>query len=101
MMTVRLTGGVWDSYDSRMPAFLTYAGILASVLVLVVVSPTARASQPTPLDETLIPVMTPAGVTILAELADTAEKRARGLMFRDTLAKDRGMLFTFGEPQQW
>ena len=51
--------------------------------------------------EKLVPVTTPAGVTILAELADTTEKRARGLMFRESLAKDRGMLFTFPEPQHW
>ena len=44
---------------------------------------------------------TPAGTVILAELADTAEKRGRGLMFRESLPKDRGMLFTFSEPQQW
>lgn len=49
----------------------------------------------------LITVMTPGGATILAELADTPEKRARGLMFRESLPKNRGMLFTFAEPQQW
>lgn len=52
-------------------------------------------------DGPLVPIITPAGVTILAELADTAEKRARGLMFRQSLANDRGMLFTFPEPQPW
>src|SRR5437763_16352030 len=51
--------------------------------------------------EKIVPVTTPAGVTILAEIADTTEKRARGLMFRESLAKDRGMLFTFPEPQHW
>ena len=54
-----------------------------------------------PSEEKLVPVTTPAGVTILAELADTTEQRARGLMFRDSLAKDRGMLFTVPEPQHW
>ena len=49
----------------------------------------------------LIPVTTPRKEIILAELADTQEKRARGLMFRDSLPKDRGMLFTFSEPQHW
>ncbi len=52
-------------------------------------------------EEGLIPVKTPAGVVIYVELADTAEKRARGLMFRNSLAKDRGMLFTFTEPKPW
>lgn len=46
-------------------------------------------------------ISTPSGVTIQAEIADTTEKRAKGLMYRDSLAKDRGMLFTFAEPQPW
>jgi uncharacterized membrane protein (UPF0127 family) len=61
----------------------------------------AVAGPAQPSEEGLVPVTTPQGVTILAELADTTEKRARGLMFRDSLPKDRGMLFTFPEPQPW
>jgi uncharacterized membrane protein (UPF0127 family) len=34
------------------------------------------------------------------EIADTDELRQRGLMFRQRLADDRGMLFDFGEPRQ-
>ena len=49
----------------------------------------------------LVAVTTPQGTVIMAELADTAEERARGLMFRASLEKNRGMLFTFAEPQQW
>lgn len=49
----------------------------------------------------LLPIVTPNGATIYAEIADTTEKRAKGLMYRETLAKDRGMLFTFAEPQLW
>jgi uncharacterized membrane protein (UPF0127 family) len=33
------------------------------------------------------------------ELADTADERARGLMFRRELPRDSGMLFDFGRPQ--
>lgn len=54
---------------------------------------------PAPASE--VAILTPQGVTIRAELADTTEKRARGLMFRESLAKDRGMLFTFPEAQPW
>jgi uncharacterized protein len=36
--------------------------------------------------------------TIQAEVADTAAKRQLGLMFRKSLAKDRGMLFIFEHP---
>ena len=34
------------------------------------------------------------------EIADTEPLRERGLMFRQRLAEDRGMLFDFGEPRQ-
>ncbi|WP_252910987.1 DUF192 domain-containing protein [Aliihoeflea aestuarii] len=34
------------------------------------------------------------------EIADTPERRARGLMFRTDLPEDRGMLFVFGETRQ-
>ncbi len=51
--------------------------------------------------ETLIAVKTPNGTVIQAELADTALKRAQGLMFREHLADDRGMLFIFGDAQPW
>ena len=33
------------------------------------------------------------------EIADTEERRARGLMFRQRLPEDRGMLFDFGTPR--
>lgn len=49
----------------------------------------------------LIAVTMPQGTVIMAELVDTVEQRARGLMFRPSLEKNRGMLFTFAEPQQW
>lgn len=38
------------------------------------------------------------GTTIQAEVADTAEKRELGLMFRESLGQDRGMLFIFDRP---
>jgi hypothetical protein len=37
------------------------------------------------------------GVCFDAEIAVTADERARGLMYRDALQKDRGMLFVFPE----
>ena len=43
---------------------------------------------------------TGAPVDLLIEIADTPEKRQRGLMFRDHLAENQGMLFDFrGETQ--
>lgn len=35
-----------------------------------------------------------------AEIADTPEERARGLMKRTSMGEDEGMLFLFGEEQQ-
>ncbi|MBA5867657.1 MAG: DUF192 domain-containing protein [Nitrospira sp. CR1.3] len=52
-------------------------------------------------DDHTIPVQLPGGIVIFAEIADTPKKRAEGLMFRDHLPKDRGMLFTFGQAQPW
>ncbi len=37
-------------------------------------------------------------VRLTVEVAETAEEQARGLMFRETLADDHGMLFPFEQP---
>src|SRR5438105_15924718 len=76
-------------------------GLLMRVLVCAALLPVLAGSEPTSSDDRLVPVTTPAGLTILAALADTTEKRARGLMFRESLPKDRGMLVTFPDPQHW
>jgi uncharacterized membrane protein (UPF0127 family) len=49
----------------------------------------------------LVSIQTPSGVTIKAEVADTPLKRSMGLMYRDHLEKNHGMLFFFGQPQAW
>lgn len=41
------------------------------------------------------PYVTVAGQRFVVEVADDDASRARGLMFRDTMADDRGMLFIF------
>ncbi|MFA9560864.1 MAG: DUF192 domain-containing protein [Nitrospirota bacterium] len=43
-------------------------------------------------------IVTPKGTTIFVEIADSPDKRAQGLMFRPSMATDRGMLFLFPEP---
>jgi hypothetical protein len=65
-------------------------------LLLLLVGDTASGER-----ERLVPILLPDGTTIQAELADTPVKRAQGLMFRERLPKDRGMLFTFGEARPW
>jgi uncharacterized membrane protein (UPF0127 family) len=56
-------------------------------------------SNPTP--SGLVPITLPGGTIIQAELADTPLKRAEGLMYREHLADDRGMLFTFSQAEAW
>jgi uncharacterized membrane protein (UPF0127 family) len=51
--------------------------------------------------DALIPIQLPGGVVIKAEIADTIKKRAEGLMHREHLPKDHGMLFTFDQAQPW
>lgn len=49
----------------------------------------------------LIAVKTPSGTVVQAEIADTPQKRAAGLMYRDHLKKDHGMMFFFDQAQEW
>ena len=39
-------------------------------------------------------------VPLTAEIADTPEAKENGLMFRESLAEDRGMLFVYEDPQK-
>ncbi|MGH7166436.1 MAG: DUF192 domain-containing protein, partial [Nitrospiraceae bacterium] len=95
-----MAAGAHSPSPSRPAPALAWAGVSASATLLVALG-TAASAPATLSDQLLIPVTTPHGVTILTELADTTEKRAKGLMFRESLARDRGMLFTFPEPQHW
>ena len=42
-------------------------------------------------------IVTPNGDTIFVEIADSPDTRSHGLMFRPSMAPDRGMLFVFPE----
>ena len=79
--------------------WLRWAGWCAWSVAVVAVAGSGWAAEPQA--ETLIAVKTPTGTLIQAELADTALKRAQGLMFREHIADDRGMLFIFGDAQPW
>ena len=68
----------------NVPLFLAVVGGLLGLY--------AQAAQEK-LEETTLGF--PSGRQVQAELAVTAEQRARGLMFRDSLDSGRGMLFVF------
>lgn len=72
---------------------LYFTAFFGSVLLS---TPTSHAA-----DGNLIHIQTPSGITIHAEIADTPLKRSVGLMYRDHLKKDHGMLFFFSQPQAW
>jgi uncharacterized protein len=73
-------------------------GIVALVAVLLLGACRGPAAQPTLGEATLI-VQTDSGpVRIRVEVADSSEERSRGLMFRETLATDAGMVFLAEEP---
>ncbi len=48
-----------------------------------------------PLTQKFVKIYFPDGDSVTAELADTVEERARGLMFRKNIEFDQGMLFLF------
>jgi uncharacterized membrane protein (UPF0127 family) len=66
---------------------------LSLAVAALVGSVSAAADRPT------IPLTLPSGKILQVELATTDEERGLGLMFRESLARDRGMLFVFDEPQ--
>jgi len=67
-------------------SLLPLAGLRAEEAVLTKIEPLTIATEG---DATMFTV----------EIADTEATRARGLMFRQRLPEDRGMLFDFGEPR--
>lgn len=72
--------------------------LLTALLALGCSACSSTESQPYSSEET-IPVQLPDGSTIEAEPAVTPEQITGGLMFRDHLPPDRGMLFFFRDEQ--
>jgi uncharacterized membrane protein (UPF0127 family) len=85
---------------TRLFAFfvLTIASLLLSCL--------SAESLPQPMELHLAAppqrtITLPTGTQIRAEVADTESSRQRGLMFRDRLPSDEGMLFIFEQPMPY
>jgi len=70
---------------------------LAGALLTSPVQSAGAGSESSP----LVTITYPTGARVQAELADTPQKRSRGLMFREQLAPDAGMLFRFEEAGEW
>ena len=73
--------------------------LVLAFLVLPTVQPMALEAPLSKIEPLTIATETDA-VMFTVEIADTDELRSRGLMFRQRLPEDRGMLFDFGEPRQ-
>jgi uncharacterized membrane protein (UPF0127 family) len=70
------------------------------LLFLLLLGGSARAREAEPALEPLAIVTTAGVVRFEVEVARRAKVRERGLMFRQSLAPDRGMLFLFGSEQR-
>jgi uncharacterized membrane protein (UPF0127 family) len=82
---------------------MIYRFVLTATLLLTLAGTSGGETTP-PAGNTpprLIPVKTPSGTIVQAEIADTPQKRAAGLMYRDHLKKDHGMMFFFDQAQEW
>lgn len=74
---------------------------LAALFILLLLFPFSTQAGTDQAISGLITITLPGGAIIHAELADTPQKRAEGLMYREHLGADRGMLFTFLQAQAW
>lgn len=80
------------------PSLLRASARLATVIFLAIAL--TAAETPRALDEAALIIEASGGrFEFQVELAKTPAERARGLMFRESLADDHGMLFDFGRPQ--
>ena len=72
--------------------------ILAAILCVLALGCMGVASDE---HEDLLPVTLPNGTKFFVEVADTDHSREQGLMHRDHLPRDSGMLFVFEHEQIW
>lgn len=69
------------------------AGLLAGLIL----APAAQAGCRATTQDKYVKILFPDGDSIRAELAVSDKERQRGLMFREFLGEDQGMLFVFEE----
>lgn len=85
------------SFLSRLPLYVRSSGLTLLFLIVALNSGVAQNSaMRLPVDPDPLVVLTSAGeVTFSIEIADEPLERQRGLMFRQSMPSDRGMLFVF------
>lgn len=71
---------------------------LAFAAAVAALSASATSAAPCVADRVNL-VWTGGGATFHVEIADTTAERSRGLMFRDHLPPDAGMVFVYDQPQ--
>ncbi|MCC2662755.1 MAG: hypothetical protein K0R41_895 [Geminicoccaceae bacterium] len=80
-------------------SLLQAGSVLALIIVLMI--RVAAADAPAVLDRDWLTIEAEHGpFQFEVEVARTPAERARGLMFRESLADGQGMLFDFGDPQR-
>jgi uncharacterized protein len=80
-------------------SLLQAGSVLALIIVLMI--RVAAADAPAVLDRDRLTIEAEGGpFQFEVEVARTPAERARGLMFRESLADGQGMLFDFGHPQR-
>lgn len=84
-----------DHLPLRLPSFLIF---LALGIISLAHRQAFAFDAP---EDKLATLVTPSGKSISLEIAETVDKRATGLMFRQSLEPDHGMLFIFPEMGYW
>ena len=87
----------YPSEDTRVRRILVFASVAIAVAVSA-----AGCSSPAPKEAQVLPIAAEVEMgsrTIDLEVARTPEEQATGLMFRESLADDRGMLFPIDPPR--
>jgi uncharacterized membrane protein (UPF0127 family) len=95
MRTLSAMIGHLSSRSRRLPRHLRAIALVASLFATVAAAPSSTSFEESPLtidaaDEQF---------EFRVELAVSPAQRSQGLMFRESLEEDRGMLFDFGTPQ--
>jgi len=83
------------------PADRSLLAPILAVLAALLVFGAIDAARAVVFEETPLTIAAEGGrFEFQVELAVSPEQRSQGLMFREDLAEDRGMLFDFGRPQR-